>query len=178
MVQGPDIGLLYPVVAPGGDRLVASTGASGDGLFLVHLSPRSDIERPPTALAGTKVNGETFTATDWSPDGTRLAGYLQGAAGLPVAVAIYDLAAAKVVNRFAHPTGYVRWLRDNRRVCFFAAGGARFVVLDTASGQAQHVSVDLPLRDAGESFALAPDGRTIYYGGRREEADIWIVERR
>jgi hypothetical protein len=27
-------------------------------------------------------------------------------------------------------------------------------------------------------FALTPDGRTILYGGRRSEADIWIVERK
>jgi hypothetical protein len=29
-----------------------------------------------------------------------------------------------------------------------------------------------------DAFALTPDGRTILYGGRRSEADIWIVERK
>ena len=51
-------------------------------------------------------------------------------------------------------------------------------MLDTETGKVQRVDVTLPLRDAGDAFALAPDGRAILYGGVREEADIWIVERK
>jgi len=40
------------------------------------------------------------------------------------------------------------------------------------------VDVKLPLRDVHDAFAITPDGRTIFYGGERSEADIWIVERK
>jgi hypothetical protein len=37
--------------------------------------------------------------------------------------------------------------------------------------------VKLPLPCGNDLFAVAPDGRTIYCGGQRSEADIGIVER-
>ena len=40
------------------------------------------------------------------------------------------------------------------------------------------VDVRLPGPSANEMFAISPDDRTIYYGGARAEADIWIVERK
>ena len=36
----------------------------------------------------------------------------------------------------------------------------------------------LPGLPATDMFAISPDNRTIYYGARRAEADIWIVERK
>ena len=33
-------------------------------------------------------------------------------------------------------------------------------------------------RQVGDMFAISPDGRTIYSGTSRLEADTWIVERK
>jgi hypothetical protein len=37
--------------------------------------------------------------------------------------------------------------------------------------------VTLPLPDTGVTLGLSPDGRTVYYGGLRAEADNWSLER-
>jgi len=35
-----------------------------------------------------------------------------------------------------------------------------------------------PLRFDANGIAVAPDGRTVYFGGTRSESDIWIADRR
>jgi len=38
--------------------------------------------------------------------------------------------------------------------------------------------VQLPGPSTDDVFAISPDGRMIYYGSVRAEADIWIAERK
>jgi hypothetical protein len=40
------------------------------------------------------------------------------------------------------------------------------------------VDVRLPGPSLDETFTMSRDGRTIYYGAVRAEADIWIMERK
>lgn len=96
----------------------------------------------------------------------------------PQGLGVYDLATRKFVARFDVAAPSVQWLPDSRHLAYFAFGGDRLMVLDTATGQTRRVDVTLPLREVGNAFTLSPDGRTIFCAGRREEADIWIVERR
>ena len=55
-------------------------------------------------------------------------------------------------------------------------GRTELVVLDTVTRARHVVDVKLPgwLYD---TFAIAPDNRTIYYGAWGAESDIWIAER-
>ena len=72
----------------------------------------------------------------------------------------------------------MKWLADNRRLLYFARNGSELVVFDTATQRRSVVDVRLPTPSViNEFFALSPDNRTIYYGGARSEADIWLVER-
>jgi hypothetical protein len=50
--------------------------------------------------------------------------------------------------------------------------------VDSVTRQRSVVAVQLPGAPIHDVFALSPDGRTIYYGAVRAEADIWIAERR
>jgi hypothetical protein len=75
------------------------------------------------------------------------------------------------------PVWCVKWLPDDRRVIYFTRNGAELVVLDTVTGARTRVDVILPAPSVADVFAFAPDGRTVYYGAARAEADIWIIER-
>jgi eukaryotic-like serine/threonine-protein kinase len=166
-------GVLYPLVSPDGQWLVASGATGSYGAFLSSVKPSGSPDENVEGLAGT----DGFFATSWSPDGTKLAGYFATPSNMPDGLGIYDLKTRTFLHRFDGATQYAVWLPDSRRVCYFTLAGGELMVLDTETGQARKVDVRLPLPDGGDAIALAPDGRTLFYGGRREEADIWIVER-
>jgi eukaryotic-like serine/threonine-protein kinase len=165
---------LYPLVSPEGDRLVVSAGAGESGVFLVRLGPAGDED---AELLPGSAGDPAFLATSWSPDGTALAGYVVSSSGAIQSLATYDLAGRRIARRFDVPGRFTRWLPDSRRLLAFTAAGDALMVFDAGTGTARRVDVTLPLPDTGVTLALSPDGRTIYYGGRREEADIWILER-
>ena len=132
---------------------------------------------PPTRLPGTPVDGLYLTATDWSPDGARLTGFLLSDGGRQAGVAVYDVTAQTIEVVSTDDTPASLWLADNRRLVYFAKGGAELVVLDPQTKLRTVVDVQLPGPSANDLFAISPDNRTIYYGAERVEADIWIVER-
>jgi len=166
-------GAVYAVVSPKGDAVVAN-GDNGRTMFITPLAA-GGASRP---LEGTTLDGTFFGANDWSADGTRLAGTLASASGRSVGVAIYDLAAKTTTQISTDETYAVRWLPDSRRVILFANGGSELVVLDTATKARTPIKVRLPAPSITDMFAISRDGRFIYYGGSRSEADIWIAERR
>ena len=73
-------------------------------------------------------------------------------------------------------TNWVRWLPDSRRVLYITLTGD-LVVVDTASGTRTVVAAKLPVSASDFSFALTPDGRTLFYGAGHAESDIWIAEK-
>ena len=168
--------LFYPIVSPAGDRIVAS---SDTDVYIAPVGGDRTADDQVRKLTGTRGDGEVFVATDWSPDGRQLAGGLSLPNGSPAGVAVYDLgsSALRVVARDRVLTT-IRWLPDSRHVVYFDRDGGELVVLDTSSGRREVVDVRLPLRPDMSFFAVARDGRSIYFGGNRTEADIWIVERR
>jgi Tol biopolymer transport system component len=178
VVGGTAAGVLYPVVSPTGDQLVSTSAGNGEDVFISSLADGVDPETNFKTLPGTRLGKHNFTVTDWSPDGSKLAGLFSSAGGVPAGIGLYDLRQSRVTRVSDAITSYIRWLPDGRRVCFFTDDGQRFAVLDTVTGRVQRVEVTLPLPDVNDAFALTPDGRTILYGGRRSEADIWIVERK
>jgi hypothetical protein len=50
--------------------------------------------------------------------------------------------------------------------------------VDIATRKRTVIDVRLPGRATADTFALAPDNRTIYFGAVRSEADIWIMEKK
>ncbi|MGH9202957.1 MAG: hypothetical protein ACRD2A_17165, partial [Vicinamibacterales bacterium] len=145
------------------------------GLFSVPLAATTDT--PATPLPGTAAGGRDFSQTALSPDGARFAGHLVSESGRPFGVAVYDIGAQTTTMVSADQTPGPRWLADSRRVVYFTKNGRELVVLDTVTRTRTVVDVRLTVPSASEVIAISPDNRTIYYGGARAEADIWIVER-
>ena len=166
-------GAVYAVLSPKGDA-VAASGDDGRSTFMTPLAAGGTSR----ALEGTTLNGTFFNAHDWSPDGARLAGALGSASGRSVGAAIYDLATKTTTQISADETYAVRWLPDSRRVILFSGGGSELVVVDTVTKVRTPLKVNLPAPSIADMFAVSRDGRFIYYGASRAEADIWIAERR
>src|SRR5436309_5630333 len=57
------------------------------------------------------------------------------------------------------------------RLVYFTGAGSQLVLFDTVSRQRTLVEVPLPGPSIDDVFAIAPDGRTIYYGSVRAEAE-------
>jgi Tol biopolymer transport system component len=174
-VTGPASGTVYPQVSPKGDTVIFTAGA-GHGLFSTPLTASPGA--PPSELPGAATNGTYFTATSWSPDGARLAGYLTPDGGRPSGVAVYEIATHTTTMVAGDGTDAAKWLADNRRIVYFTKNNRELVVLDTVTRKRTVVDVRLPGPSTNDQFTIAPDNRTIYYGAARAEADIWIVERK
>jgi dipeptidyl aminopeptidase/acylaminoacyl peptidase len=170
----PRGGAVYPVVSPKGDR-IAYVGDDGRSSFTIPFAAGKTLE--PIVLEGTVVDGRYFAPMDWSRDATKLAGSVASGSGRPAGVTLYDLATKKLTILSSDETSCVKWLDGERRLIYFAHNGAELVVIDTATGTRTQVDVRLPGPSTTDVIAIARDGRTIYYGAARAEADIWIVER-
>ena len=74
--------------------------------------------------------------------------------------------------------GYdVAWLPGYQRVVYFTSRGT-LIMQDIASLERREITVALPYPpDQLGSIAVSPDGRTLYYGARQVEANIWLVKR-
>jgi Tol biopolymer transport system component len=117
-------------------------------------------------------------ATQWSPDGRWLTGSVQPASGVNRGNAIYEMATGHA--RLLSDDGIgeqVAWLPGSRRVLYFTKSGA-LVVQDVESLERRVVTRALlyPPDQMGHIVA-APDGRTLFYGARRVESNIWMVRR-
>ena len=170
----PPAGAVYVFVSPKGDAIVF-IGDSGRNVYTAALGT---TPATVTELPGTVADGKFFSPTDWSPDGTQLAGNFNAASGRPSGVGVYDLGkkAATILSADESYAGV--WLPDNRRIVYFTNSGHQLVVLDTVTRARTVVDVRLPGPSTTDVFTISPDGRTIYYGAVRAQADIWIVERR
>ncbi len=175
-IVSPPASANYPLLSPNGKTLVYSSGNDR----AVHEVPfDGTIAGPPAQLPGTVNNEGYLFATDWSPDGTRLAGYLNSnsGSGRQIGVAVYDVPTHTLTQLSGDDAAAVRWL-DDRRLVYFADAGTRLIVLDTVTRARTVVNVQLPGPSIEEVFVISPDRKTIYYGAVRAESDIWIVERR
>jgi hypothetical protein len=73
--------------------------------------------------------------------------------------------------------GNLTWLPGFRRLVYFTRSGA-LVVQDIESLQRRVLSTALPYPpDQLGNIVAAPDGRTLYYGARQVESNIWMLRR-
>ncbi len=164
--------LIYPLLSPSGDQLLGTDPATG--VYLTDLRSATAVVR---GLENTTLDGQRLTVTAWSPNGSKLTGYMIPSSGNSAGVGVYDVASSTLRKVSGDRTNGVRWLSDSRRVLYLTESG-EVVVLDTVSLQRTVLTVRLPLLPFADVFALSKDDRTILYGGARSESDIWIVERK
>jgi Tol biopolymer transport system component len=168
--------LIYPLQSPNADRLVSTSLQQGPASYLSEL--RGGTAGEPRKLSGLTVDRQTLVPTDWSRDGRRLAGFVTADNGSPLGVAVYDMTSGAMTVVSRDETAFVRWLPDSRRVVYVEQTRHQLVVVDVDTRSRVATTVKSPLSLAPGFFAVAPDGHTVYVGGQKTEADIWIVERR
>jgi len=160
---------------------------AGDRLLGIYDDPkRAFLASPPwpcspsaiTELEQIHLPDGDLCPIFWSPDGSRISGPLLGSSGgLGAGVGIYDLTTRKAWQVSTDPGIWLAtWLPDNQRVIYFTRDG-ELVVIDVETTERRVIPVELPFLPALEAFAVAPDGKALYYGAERVESNIWMVER-
>jgi Tol biopolymer transport system component len=105
-------------------------------------------------------------------------GPVKNAAGRRIAIGVYDLKTHTAKKLSDDDSEYaVRWLPDSRRVAAINVNG-EIVILDADSGRRHALALPASFRVRADSLVVAPDGRTLYVGRLRSEADLWMVQPR
>ena len=162
--------------APDGKRLMVAPFPFGD--ILIGTAPWPMTEKSAVALKRIGVGGGLLVPDYWSRDGRWLSGYIALPSGERRGNAIYDVATGRAYQLSSDARGYdVAWLPGSKSVVYFTERGT-LVMQDVASLARRQIAGTLPYPpDELGSIASASDGRTLYYGARQVEANIWMVKR-
>ena len=131
-----------------------------------------------TTLSGLGLGKDLLIPTFWSRDGRWLTSYVQDPVGTARGFALFDVATSRVRRLNDDSEGFeLPWLPDFRHVVYFGPGGT-LVMQDIESLARRKVTGTLPYPpEETRSIVAAPDGRTLYYGAKQVEANIWMVKR-
>ena len=166
-------GIAFAMFAPDGKQLVVGQIPTG-GLIGAGPWPMSGQTAKSLPL---EVPGGAMLPTFWTRDGRWLSGYVVSTAGEPIGFGLHDLAAGttRLLNTDSR-TFDLAWLPGNRVAYFTSKGG--LVMQDVVTLQRQVITGSLPYPpDILGSIVASPDGKTLYYGARQIEANIWLVKR-
>ena len=166
-------GVVYLTPSPIGDRIVFSEAFGSQAVYVMSLTATA-MQRLP----GTELNRRKLFPSTWSPDGNKIGGWLTSDSGRAIGVALYDLRSHTMTILSDDDAPAVRWIPGTQRVIYFTNNGTQLVELDTVSKRRAIIPVQLPGPAFDDVFAIARDGRTIYYGAVRAQSDIWVAQRR
>jgi eukaryotic-like serine/threonine-protein kinase len=171
-----EAGVNFPVFAPDGERLLILS--ENNNLPVIGTPPWPVTPQTATRLTGLDVAGGQIVPSQWSPDGRWLTGAVLPPSGGFRGSAIYEMATGRARALSSDGISLVLgWLPGYRRVVYFTESGA-LVVQDIDSLERRVLSAALPYPpDRYGSLVAAPDGRTLYYGARQVESNIWMVRR-
>jgi Tol biopolymer transport system component len=161
---------------------MALSPADGRAVFSANLG--SYFARPPfpapedrhEQIPNLTVPAGRLIPRHWSPDGRYLSAHVVTMSGTPVGVAVYDVIAQQPRMLTQDPWIFSPvFLPDSRRLAYFTFA-SELVVVDITSGTRRVIPTTLPFRVAPGALAMATDGRTLYVGAERTEANVWKVE--
>jgi hypothetical protein len=134
--------------------------------------------RTAKALDGLQLPGGELTPTYWSRSGRWLSGYIQTPTGDNGGFGVFDFTTGRSHRLNEDSQAYdLTWLPGDRQVVYFTERG-KLVMQDVVTLERHEISGDLPLPpDPFGGVVASPDGRTLYYGARQLESNIWIVRR-
>ena len=135
-------------------------------------TPRHSSSRESNAAIATTAARATNCA------GQIASGYIVNPAGEATGFAVHDLSTGGTRRLNDDSRGFdVAWLPGSRNVVYFTDRGA-LVMQDVQSLERREITGSLPYPpDLLASIAASPDGKTLYYGARQVEANIWLVRR-
>ncbi len=157
----------YPFWSPDGARL--GYNQRGESCAIIDAARPWNEQTPQQLQRPTDRRAEHFWAFSWSPDGRKLAGAFSSLGDDP-GIAVYDLAAG-AYEQLTDYAGRTVWLFDNRRLLF--PRGDKLFLIDTTTRRVQEIFSAAP--HALHGYGLSKDGRLLYYGLARTEADIWLL---
>jgi Tol biopolymer transport system component/serine/threonine protein kinase len=160
-------GLAYPVWLPDGARL--SYNQHGESCAVIDTSRAWGEQTPQRVSPAPDRRAGPFWGFSWSSDGRKLAGAFSSLGDAP-GLAVYDFAAGSF-DLLAVRGGRPQWLFDDRRLLF--PRDNKLLLIDTATRREQEIFSAAP--HALHGYGLSKDGRLLYYGLARTEADIWLL---
>lgn len=153
----------FPLWSPDGRKLTFDTAKQ---LYLVDLSKpfeEAALEAIPYGERGF------FRAWDWSPDGKKLAGFYEAAAGSGIGYYSFE---TRKFERFTDFNSIPRWLPDSRRLIFERNG--RPTILDTETGKLSEILPEIA--DRFRNIGVSRDGKLLYYTTLESESNIWMLD--
>ena len=142
--------------------------------FRIILGLENAAEGSVETLPTTGRENSWFSASSWSPDGRRLAGFRRSVRGSEgISVYSFDSRRYEYFTEFGF---FPRWLSDGRRLVFFTfatSSRSAMYLLDTRSRKVREV-LSLPPNDIS-GVAPSRDDRRIYFGVNSVEADVWLM---
>jgi eukaryotic-like serine/threonine-protein kinase len=171
-----EAGAVYGMFAPEGERLIVIR--SDSVVPMIGSAPWPLTLESATPLTGFDVAGGRMYPSQWSGDGRWLTGGVRPLGGVIRGNAIYEMATGHARTLSDDAIGdAVGWLPGFQRLVYFTRSGA-LVVQDIESPQRRVLSTALPYPpDQMGSIVAAPNGRTLYYGARLVESNIWMLRR-
>jgi Tol biopolymer transport system component/predicted Ser/Thr protein kinase len=169
ITDAPDRDLLYNIWAPDGSRLAVRDANTGITYIFDPDLPWG--EQQPQALPPFEEGGGMVPAA-WSPDGKRLAGTVQSAAGENRGLGIYSFESQSYESFETSGFATLTWMNDSRRLVL--ADDGKLFLLDTRSKEFSELLATSEGRVSEPS--LSRDNRTIYFTLGTEEADIWLID--
>jgi Tol biopolymer transport system component len=168
--------IYYGAVSPADGTLAVTDGEYNS--YLV-IPPFPAQESQLRLLKNAEVAGGVVPVGVWSPDGRFLSGAIVSRTSLgAIGVGVYDVAAGKTTRLTDDAEQWtVPFLPDSKRVIYVTTRD-ELVVVDIATGRRRVIPVAFGASVNTESFAVAPDGRALYFGAWRVEANVWKIEAR
>ena len=168
-------GVAFPMLAPDGKRLVMARVPRG---ALMGTAPWPITAASARPLPGLTLPEAQLLPTYWTRGGRWISGYLTDPAGEIVGHGVMDAATMRSHRLNDDSRGYdLAWLPGDRQVVYFTTRGA-LVLQDVVTLERRTVAGTLPHPpEPLAELVASPDGRTLYYGARQSEANVWMVRR-
>jgi hypothetical protein len=166
---------VFPLLAPDGTKLVTAVFPRG---VRIGSAPFPLTVKTAKTLDGLQVPGGDLTPTYWSRSGRWLSGYIQTPTGDNGGFGVFDFTTGRSHKLNEDTQAYdLAWLPGDRRVVYFTERG-KLVIQDVVTLERHEIGGDLPLPpDPFGGVVASPDGRTLFYGARQLESNIWMVRR-
>jgi Tol biopolymer transport system component len=155
----------FAVWSPDGSRMVASDINTGGAVYV--FDPRVPWKQQNPQTLPPHPSGRVFTAYSWSPDGSRLAGFLSPTDKGGIVTYAFESRTYQTLSDFG--TSPV-WLNDNDHLLFWWQG-KQFL-----ANQTKHVRELVSVApDQVGAFSLSHDNRRMVFARFVFEADIWLA---